>query len=370
MTVIDCRRVVPTKMRAARLHEGDAGLVLRVDTDVAVPSCGHDQVLIKVRSCGLNQVDLLTRTGQTPQAVPLPHTSGTEVSGDVVAVGRDVDESLLGTRIVVDPVVACGNCRPCFRGETNMCREGLIFGVQTPGGYAEYVAAPARQVVPLPDSLSYDEATAIAVTGPTTWHMLHTRAGLRAGENVLVIAAGSGIGSLAVQIAHFSGARVIATVGGEDKVRKAHELLPADLVVDHNDPQWPRLVREFTGGAGVDLVFEHVGAATWKGSLAAMARGGRLVTSGGHSGFLVDINLWHLFIKECTLIGSYAGSRDDFLTVLDLAARGIIKPIIQQVFALEQITEAQTLLEQRRVFGKLLLNPQLREFRGQNGSGR
>lgn len=361
MTATKARQAVPVTMRAARLHDDDGLLVLRVEDDVEVPTCGAGEVLIKVHRCGLNQVDLLTRTGQTPQAVPLPHISGTEVAGDVVAVGDLVKEALLGSRIVVDPVLACGHCRPCIQGQTNMCREGRIFGVQTPGGYAQFVAAPAHQVVPIPDALTYDEAAAIAVTGPTTWHMMHTRARLRAGETVLVIAAGSGIGTLATQVARYSGAQVIATVGGAEKVRQARDLLPADLVIDHFDPSWSKQVKAFNGGHGADLVFEHVGASTWTGSLAAMARGGRLVTSGGHSGFDVDINLWHLFIKEHTIIGSYAGSRDDFLTILDLAERGIVRPIIQQVFPLEGITEAQRLLEKRRVFGKLLVNPQMTE---------
>lgn len=356
MSVVSTQ-AVPRTMRAARLHQDGAQLSLRVDPDVSTPTCGPGELLIKVRSCGLNQVDLLTRTGQTPQAVPLPHISGTEVAGDVVGVGPAVPQDLIGTRVVVDPVVSCGSCRFCVRGQTNMCRDGLIFGVQTPGGYAEYVAAPAAQVLTIPDALSYEQAAAIAVTGPTAWHMLHTRARLRAGEDVLVIAAGSGIGSLAVQIAKYSGARVIATVGGPAKVRKAQDSLPADLVVDHSDPDWPRRVREFTDRKGADLVFEHVGAATWQGSLKAMARGGRLVTSGGHSGFDVDINLWHLFIKEHTLIGSYAGSRDDFMTILDLTARGIVQPLVQEVFRLEDITQAQRLLEDRGVFGKLLLDP-------------
>lgn len=363
MTGMQAVETVPTTMRAARLHDDDGRLALRIDEGVVVPTCGPGEVLIKVHSCGLNQVDLLTRAGVTPQAVPLPHISGTEVSGDVVAVGVGVDTVLLGSRVVVDPVLACGQCRPCFRGQTNMCHESRIFGVQTPGGYGEYVAAPARQSLPIPDSMSYDDATAIAVTGPTTWHMLHTRAQLRAGEVVLVIAAGSGIGSLAAQVAHHSGAQVIVTVGGDEKVRQARELLPADLVVDHSDPLWPKQVKAFTNGHGADLVFEHVGASTWQGSLAAMARGGRLVTSGGHSGFDVDINLWKLFIKEHTVIGSYAGSRDDFLTILRMVEGGIIQPIIQQVFPLEGIPDAQRLLEERRVFGKLLVNPQLRGSR-------
>ncbi|WP_203231167.1 zinc-binding dehydrogenase [Nocardioides caldifontis] len=358
MAAVDAAEIVPPQvMRAARLHESSEGLELRVDDDVPVACPQAGQVLLKVRSCGLNQVDLLTRTAQTPQAVPLPHISGTEVAGDVVAAGDANSEQWLDRRVVVDPVLACGRCRPCFQGRTNQCRQSRIFGVQTPGGYAEYVLAPTRQLLDIPEGMTYEAAAAIAVTGPTTWHMLRTRAGLQVGDDVLVIAAGSGIGSLAVQVARHAGARVIATVGGAEKVRQARELVPADLVIDHFDPDWPRLVRDFTDGKGADLVFEHVGAATWKQSLAAMARGGRLVTSGGHSGFEVDINLWHLFIKEHTIIGSYAGTRDDFLTVLDLAGRGIIAPIVQEVFALEQILEAQQLLERRRVFGKLLVDP-------------
>lgn len=343
-------------MRAARLHRADEGVRLVVEPGVEVPDCGPDEVLVGVRACGLNQVDLLTRDGQTPADVPLPHTSGTEVAGEVVAVGSSVRTWVPGDRVVIDPVLACGSCRPCLVGATNMCRNGRIFGVQTPGGYAEYVAAPAHQVIAVPDTLSYAEVAAIAVTGPTAWHMLHTRANLRAGEDVLVIAAGSGIGSLAVQIARFSGARVIASAGAAEKVAKAKEL-GADFVVDHAEPDWPERVRAYTSNRGVDLVFEHVGAATWAGSLRALARGGRLVTSGGHSGFDVDINLWHLFVKEHTIIGSFAGSRNDFLTVLELAARGVIRPIVQEVFPLARVLDAQRLLETRQVFGKLLLDP-------------
>lgn len=348
---------VPTTMRAARLHDDGGRLRVHIDEGVPVPEPEPGEVLLRVRSCGLNQVDLLTRRGETPQSVPLPHISGTEVAGDVVALGKGVDPDLMGRAVVVDPVLACGQCRACFQGKTNMCRAGRIFGVQTPGGYAEWATAPAHQLITIPNGLNHQTAAAVAVTGPTAWHMLHTRAGLRAGEDVLVIAAGSGIGSLAVQMAAFSGARVIATVGGPDKVRRAEELLAPDLVVDHNEPHWPQRVREFTERKGADLVFEHVGAATWQGSLAAMARGGRLVTSGGHSGFDVGINLWHLFIKEHSIIGSYAGSRDDFLTMLDLVTRGIVRPVIQQVLALEEINQAQKLLEDRAVFGKLLLDP-------------
>lgn len=345
-----------TTMRAVRLHDVNGRTELRLDNDVEVPSPGAGEVLLAVRACGLNQVDLLTRDGQTPQAVALPHISGTEVAGDVVAVGPDVRGWTVGDRVVVDPILSCGECSFCRAGATNMCRNGRVFGVQTPGGYAEQVVAPANQLIRLPESLSYAQAAAVAVTGPTAWHMLRRRANIQAGEDVLVIAAGSGIGVLGVQIAAVTGARVIATAGSEDKIRQARDL-GAQFAVNHRDPTWPDQVREWTGGRGVDVVFEHVGAATWKGSLRALARGGRLVTCGGHSGFSVDINLWHLFVKEHTIIGSFAGSRQDFLDVFHLVEQRKIRPVIHEIFALEDVRKAQEMLESRQVFGKLLLDP-------------
>ena len=343
-------------MRAVRLHEVNGRAEFRLDKDVEVPTPKAGEVLLAVKACGLNQVDLLTRDGQTPAAIPLPHISGTEVAGEVVSVGPGVTEWKVGERVVVDPILSCGGCSFCLSGQTNMCLRGRVFGVQTQGGYAERVVAPAHQLVRLPESLSYAEAAAVAVTGPTAWHMLRRRADIRIGEDVLIIAAGAGIGVLGMQIAAAAGARVIVTAGSEDKLRQAREL-GAQFAVNHRDPSWPEQVRQWTGGRGVDVVFEHVGAATWEGSLRSLARGGRLVTCGGHSGFSVNINLWHLFVKEHTIIGSFAGSRDDFMNVLRLVEQRKIKPVIQQVFSLEDLTKAQALMESRQVFGKLIIEP-------------
>ena len=351
--------VAPATMRAARLHAGpDGKAVLRLDTDVAVPSPAVGEVLIRVRACGLNQVDLLTADGQTPQDVPLPHISGTEVAGDIVALGAGVTDWATGARVVVDPIIACRHCENCLRGETNMCRNSRVFGVQTAGGYAEYAVAPARQLLRLPETLDHAAAAALAVTGPTAWHMLRDRAKVVLGEDVLIIAAGSGIGVLGTQIAKAAGARVIATAGGADKMRKALDN-GADFAVDHNDPSWPGQVRRLTGGRGVDIVFEHVGQATWEGSLKALARGGRLVTCGGHSGLMVGFNLWHLIVKEQTLIGSFGGTRRDFLEVMRMAGQGNLRQVVQQTFSLGDVTKAHDLLRQRGVFGKLILDPTL-----------
>ena len=345
-----------TSMRAVRLHEVNGRAEFRLDKDVEVPTPKAGEVLLAVKACGLNQVDLLTRDGQTPAAIPLPHISGTEVAGEVVSVGPGVTEWKVGERVVVDPILSCGGCSFCLSSQTNMCLRGRVFGVQTQGGYAERVVAPAHQLVRLPESLSYAEAAAVAVTGPTAWHMLRRRADIRIGEDVLIIAAGAGIGVLGMQIAAAAGARVIVTAGSEEKLRQAREL-GAQFAVNHREPSWPEQVRQWTGGRGVDVVFEHVGAATWEGSLRSLARGGRLVTCGGHSGFSVNINLWHLFVKEHTIIGSFAGSRDDFMNVLRLVEQRKIKPVIQQVFSLEDLTKAQALMESRQVFGKLIIEP-------------
>ncbi len=345
-----------TTMRAMRLHEVDGKVELRLDKDVPVPSPGPGEVLLAVKACGLNQVDLLTRDGQTPQPPKLPHISGTEVAGDVVGLGPGVSQWSVGDRVVLDPILSCGECSFCRTGSTNMCLRGRVFGVQTEGGYAQYTVAPASQLIALPKSLSYAQAASVAVTGPTAWHMLRRRADIRIGEDVLIIAAGSGIGVLGMQIAAVAGARVIVTAGSEDKLRQAREL-GAQFAVNHRDPDWAEQVRKWTGGRGVDVVFEHVGASTWEGSLRALARGGRLVTCGGHSGFSVNINLWHLFVKEHTIIGSFAGARQDFMEVLRLVEQGKIKPVIQEVFALEDVAKAQAMLDSRQVFGKLLLDP-------------
>lgn len=340
-----------TTMRAARLREVDGAVRLMIDDDVAIPEPGPGEVLLKVRACGLNQIDLLTHDGKTPAEVPLPHISGTEVAGDVVA-----GDGQAGARVVVDPVLSCGECSFCRNGSDNMCLRGRIFGVGTPGGYAEYVVAPAAQLIGIPGGMDYGSAAAVAVTGPTAWHMLMRRAQLRLGEDVLIIAAGAGIGVLAVQIAALAGARVIATAGNADKLAKA-AALGAQHTVDHREDGWADRVRALTGGRGVDLVFEHVGAATWDASLRALARGGRLVTSGGHSGFDVGINLWHLFVKEHTIIGSYAGSRQDLLDVLDLVRDNRITPVIDDTVTLDGLAGARRRLRDRTVFGKLILDP-------------
>ena len=340
-------------MLAIRFHEYGSARVLRAE-EVPVPEPSDDEVLIKVAACGVNRVDILSREGTTPAPVQLPHTPGTEAAGTIAAVGANAGYWRLGQRVVVNPTLSCGRCTACREGRDNVCRSGRIFGVQTTGAYAEYVTAPADQVIALPDAVAFDTAASIAVTGSTAWHMLVTRGQVALGEDVLIVAAGSGIGVLGVQIAKLAGARVIATAGSADKRDRAHQL-GADVVIDHTASDWGNQVRRATGGKGADLVFEHVGEATWDQSLRALARNGRLVTCGAHSGAKVTFDLWHLFVKEQKFIGSFAGTRRDLEKVLSLAANGTLKAVVHAKFPLAEAAKAQGALEDRAVFGKVLL---------------
>lgn len=342
-------------MRAVRYHRF-GGLDALVDEAAPAPRPGPGEVLVQVEACGVNRVDILSREGRTPFKTPFPHVSGSDVAGTIAALGDGVGGLAPGARVVVLPTLHCGTCAMCLGGEDNMCLRGGIYGVMTDGGYAEYCVAPARNIVPLPAGLGFVAAAAVAIVGSTAWHMLVTRAALRPGEDVLVVAAGSGIGAMAVQIAKLSGARVIATAGRPEKLDKAREL-GADFVVDHGKPDWSAEVRRLTDRRGVDVVFEHVGAATWAESLNCLTRNGRLVTCGGHTGFQVSIDLWHFFVKQLTLIGSFAGTRRDLLDVLKVAERGLLHPVLHAVLPLERAAEAQRLLEQREVFGKIVLTP-------------
>lgn len=342
-------------MYAVRYHRFGSRAELRSE-EVPTPRPGPGEVLVKVGACGINQVDILSRTGQTPFKTPLPHISGSDVAGEVTELGEGVTGLTPGRRVVVLPNLSCGDCGMCLTGHDNMCLKGGIFGIMCPGGYAEYTLVPARNAIPLPDNLSFVDAAAMVIVGTTAWHMLANRAGLRQGEDVLIVAAGSGIGSMGVQIAKLSGARVIATAGRPEKLAKAKEL-GADFVVDHSRPDWGNEIRRITDRRGVDVVFEHVGAATWEQSLSCLTRNGRLVTCGGHTGFKVTIDLWHLFVKQMVLIGSFAGTRQDLLDVLKVASRGLLRPIIHSVLPLARAAEGQQLMENRDIFGKVILTP-------------
>jgi NADPH:quinone reductase-like Zn-dependent oxidoreductase len=287
----------------------------------------------------------------------MPHIGGCEVAGELVQLGPAANtDARPGQRVAVAPYLFCGRCEYCLGGDETVCIRGDIVGLNQDGGFAELVRVPAANLVPIPEGVSDEAAAAVSLATLTAWHMLVTRAQLRPGEDVLVLAAGSGVGSAAIQIARLIGARVIATASTPEKRERALAL-GAHEVVDYVNDDLVAEVRRITGKRGVDVVVEHVGAATWEQSVAALARNGRLVTCGTTSGAEGKLNLWQLFAKQLKLIGSYGGTRAELRQVLRLVADCLIKPVIHQTFGLEGVAEAQTLLADRRQFGKLIITP-------------
>lgn len=327
-----------------------------VSTNVADPAPGHGEVLVRVAACGVNNVDLQIRRGARAR-LRLPHICGGEVAGTIVALGPGVSEPAIGTNVAVVPFIGCGRCEWCRRGQSTICEKRDTLGLLRPGGYAERVAVPAVNAIPLPDGLDLDAAAALSLAGLTAWHMLITRARLQPGEDVLVLGAASGVGSIAIQLAHLFGARTIATASDSHKAERARAL-GVEAIVDARRANWSRQVRDATGGRGVDVVVEHVGATTWPESINAMAIGGRLVTCGATTGSSVELDLVRLFSDELTLLGSRGGTGDELQQLLRIAARGAIKPVIAARFPLSQASDAHRLMERGEFFGKILLTPE------------
>lgn len=342
-------------MKAVVLHE-HGGIDRLHYQDYPDPAPGAGEVLVQVRACGMNHLDLLTREGRVATKVPLPHIMGAEVAGDIVAIGPEVRELAVGTPVAVATRLACGRCEYCLRGEDNICLTSRAIGLEVDGGYAELMVAPAVNCVPLPSGVSYRQSAAFTLAGLTAWHMLITRARVRPGEDVLVIAAGSGVGSAALQIAKSIGCRVIATAGSEEKLRLAKEL-GADYVINHREQAFDEEVRRFTDKRGVDVVVEHVGAATWDRSVKALGKNGRLVTCGAHTGPQAQVEIWRLFTRQISLIGSYLGTRGELIEVLRLIGQGRLHPVIHALLPLAEARRGHQLLEERRPFGKILLEP-------------
>jgi NADPH:quinone reductase-like Zn-dependent oxidoreductase len=261
-----------------------------------------------------------------------------------------------GAEVLLHPGVSCGHCAECLGGRDNLCHDYDILGYRRNGGYAEFVAAPAVNVIPKPQNLSWKEAAALPLVTLTAWHMLVTRAAVQPGENVLIHAAGSGVGSMGIQIAKLHGTRVIATASSEEKLAKATEL-GADDVVNYSSEDWPKEVKRLTDRRGVDVVFEHTGAATWAGSVAALKTGGRLVTCGATSGFAVQTDLRQVFYRHLTILGSFMGSKAELLEAIKFVESGKIHAVVDQTFPLPEAKKAHELMKDRLQFGKLVLIP-------------
>jgi NADPH:quinone reductase-like Zn-dependent oxidoreductase len=342
-------------MRAVVFKEHGGPEVLQY-TEAAEPTIKANEVLVEVRACALNHLDVWARGGLPGIEIPLPHILGNDIAGVVRAVGPLVDWVSAGDEVMLQPGVSCGHCIECLSGRDNFCPEYDILGYRRDGGYAELVAAPAVNVIPKPKSLGWEEAAALPLVTVTAWHMLVTRARVEPGEEVLIHAAGSGVGSIGIQVARLRGARVIATAGSDEKLQKAREL-GADEVVNYTREDWPREVRRLTGKRGVDVVFEHTGAETWPGSIAVLAKGGRIITCGATSGYDARTDLRQVFYRHLSLLGSFMGSKAELLQAMKFIERGSIRAVVDRTMPLGEARRAHELMQDRAQFGKLVLVP-------------
>jgi len=340
-------------MKAVRIHQFGGPEVLTYET-VPDPVLRKDQVLVRVRACAMNHLDLWVRKGLP--GVNLPHILGSDIAGEIAGVGEYVTDFKAGQRVLLAPMHFCNHCAKCVAGLQNQCRQFTVLGNSIDGGNCELFAAPAVNVIPIPDSLDFNQAASVPLVFLTAWHMLTGRAAVRPGQTVLILGANSGVGIAAIQIAKLFQARVITTAGDERKMAGARAL-GADFVINHYQQKIAQEVRTITKGEGVDIVIEHVGPATWQESVRSLKAGGTLVTCGATTGPKTDLELRFLFSRQLSFLGSYMGTMGELHEVLGHVFAGRLKPVVDHVFPLQEARAAHEYLEKSAMFGKVVLNP-------------
>jgi len=338
-------------MKAVRIHQFGGPDVLQYE-DIPGPQLRKDQVLVRVKACALNHLDLWVRKGLP--GVNLPHILGSDIAGEIAEVGEYVTGFSTGQRVIVAPMHYCGHCTKCVAGLQNQCREFTVLGNGVDGGNCDLIAVPARNVIPIPESLDFVQAASVPLVFVTAWHMLVGLAGVRPGQTVLILGASSGVGIAAIQIAKMFHCRVITTAGNEEKLEKARAL-GADCGINHYKQKISEEVRKLTNKEGVDIVVEHVGAATWDESVRSLKTAGTLVTCGATTGPNVSIDVRHLFARQLRLLGSYMGTMGELREVLGHVFAGRLKPVVDRTFPLSEVRAAHEYLEKSQMFGKVVL---------------
>jgi NADPH:quinone reductase-like Zn-dependent oxidoreductase len=342
-----------TTMTAAVLRQHGGREAVQIE-QVPVPEPGYGEVRIRVRACALNWLDVGIRMGPKFGEIPLPLIGGGDIAGEIDALGPGVSGWQTGQAVLVYPLVTCGVCEFCRRGEPTTCPEHRIIGEHLDGGLATYTVVPADNLIPKPSALSFEAAAALPVVTMTAWHMLITVGHLRVGEYALILGAGGGVATMGIQIARQAGARVLATTSTAAKAEKARAL-GAEAVFNYRETDWVQAVLDYTGGRGVDLVQDNVGAATWPHALRALARNGRLVVCGSHSGSTFELAIPQIYHRQLRILGSNGGTHHDLLAALKLVAAGQLRPVVDHVLPLDQIHEGHRLLEDGEHFGKVVI---------------
>lgn len=342
-------------MYAVRIHE-HGGLDKLVYEEIPTPRPQAGEVLVNVRATSLNHLDLWVRKGLPGVTFPLPIIPGVDAAGVVVDNGAGVEHVTIGERVVIAQGISCGHCAYCLNGEDNLCKDYRLIGEHRDGADAEYIVVPAKNVIPLGLKITFEEAAAGALVFLTAWQMLVDKAKIKPGEEVLVIGAGSGVGSAGIQIAKLYGAKVIAATGSAEKAEKAKKL-GVDEVINYREQNIAAEVRRLTGKRGVDVVFEHVGSSVWEDCIRSLTKGGRLVTCGATSGYTASTDLRYVFYKQLQILGSTMGKKGDLIRILRFFEQGRLKPVIDRVMPLKEVREAHRILEGGQQFGKIVLKP-------------
>ncbi|NUO08408.1 MAG: zinc-binding dehydrogenase [Candidatus Brocadia sp.] len=340
-------------MKAVVFYE-NGGVEKLVYTDMEKPKISPYEVMVKVKACAINHLDIWMRQGLPGVEIPMPHISGSDIAGEIDEVGMEVKNFRPGDRVIIAPGVRCRKCVYCITNNDSMCNSFKIMGFQMQGGYAEFARAHVDNIIPISNKYSFEEWAAVPLVFLTAWHMLITRGQLKPGENVLIHAAGSGIGSAAIQIARLAGANVITTARGKEKLEKAKQL-GADQVIDYSKENYAERVKGITNNKGADLIFEHIGPDTWEKNLQCLAKGGRMVVCGATSGPQVAVELRLLYMKQHAIMGCYMGSKKELLDVLSLVELGKLRPVIDSTFPLKDASAAQQKMLNRENFGKIVL---------------
>jgi len=340
-------------MKAVRFHLFGGPEVLRYE-DAPRPSPGPSEVLIQLKAAALNHLDVWVRSGARERNIPLPHIPGSDGAGIVVEVGREVTSCTVGDRVLIYPGLSCGQCEYCTAGKENLCATYHVLGTLEDGTYAEFVKVPAGNAIPIPANMTFPQAAAFPLVFITAWHMLVTLANVRRGETVLVHGARSGVGTAAIQLATMLGARVITTAGGDDAIGRARDL-GAHEIINYHKKDFVEEVRRLTDRRGVDVVFEHVGGEIFEKSLTVIKKGGRLVTCGATTEYIGKVDLRYVYSRHLTIYGSFMGTKQELLEALNHFERGELKPVVDSIFPLSQAADGQTRMEERKHFGKIVL---------------